>query len=357
MQSLLQNLWKKSLVLPANNIPVWDGWRGLAIMCVLVGHYMGTDFIKEDRLGVDIFFVLSGMLMSRLLFEKRVDLKTFYIRRFSRIYPALLVFVVYSFLIGLLAGWEFSLTEIVANLSFLRTYIPADPHIWSGDVPIKNLWSLNVEEHAYVLMSLMTLFIIKQSNAFKVLLSVGVMSILISLYYHATQNYNETFYLLRTESAICFIMFSASYRLYVAKNNPPVWQWMPAITLLLAGLCYLVDVPFWMSFTLPPLLLAFSINHLQQAASSFQRVLSFKWLRLLGLWSYSIYLWQQPFYEYKWAFPGPDYVVPLGLSLAAGFLSYTYVELPVRTYINNWWAVRCARALKKPIEQTTINER
>ncbi len=333
----LQQLWTDSLVIPHKNVAVWDGWRGLAILCVLIGHYMGTEFIKEDRLGVDIFFVLSGMLMAKLLFEQRIDLRTFYIRRFSRIYPALLVFVIYSFLVGFIVGWEFSFTEMVTNLTFLRTYIPADPHIWSGEVPVKNLWSLNVEEHTYVLLSLMTLLFINRNNAMKALLSVGLTSLAISLYYHATQDYNETYFLLRTESAIAFIMFSSAYRLFVAERDLQPHPWLPIISLVLAASCYLVAAPFWMSFVFPPFLLAFSVNHLQSTLKCFQQILSLKWLRILGMWSYSIYLWQQPFYEYKWAFPGPDYAIPLILSIGAGFFSYSYVELPARTAINRWW--------------------
>ena len=73
-------------------VAVWDGWRGIAISMVLCGHFYDIKWLWEDRMGVDIFFVLSGMLMSIILFDKRQSLKDFYIRRLSRIYPALLVF-------------------------------------------------------------------------------------------------------------------------------------------------------------------------------------------------------------------------------------------------------------------------
>ena len=339
---LIARLWRSTFSLPSGNVAVWDGWRGLAIACVLVGHFGQTGFIKEDRLGVDLFFALSGMLMARLLFEKRTDLKTFYVRRFSRIFPALLGFVIFCFAVASLLGWAYTPLEVLTNLSFLRTYIPADPHIWSGEVPVKNLWSLNVEEHTYVILSLLAVLALTIKQTRFALMTLGLASVGISLAYNATQNYQDTFFLLRTECAIGFIVIPAAYRLHLATTTAPrrVAAWWPPLALLLAAACYLDATPFWLSFTLPPFLLAFAINHLTDARGLFLRLLSSKSLRLLGLWSYSVYLWQQPFYEYKWALPGPYWGLPLAMSLLAGILSFALIESPVRVFINGRWERR-----------------
>ncbi|HBR96482.1 MAG TPA: hypothetical protein DD979_03775 [Gammaproteobacteria bacterium] len=340
MPTRLVTALKHSFQLPESNLPLWDGWRGLAILCVLIGHFGNTGFIKEDRLGVDIFFVLSGMLMARILFEKRTPLSTFYVRRFSRIFPALLVFVATMFSGATLVGWQFSSLEVITNLTFLRTYIPADPHIWSGNVPVKNLWSLNVEEHAYVLMSVLTLILVSTVKVSRVLLGIAVASLAISVYYELTQDYEQTYFLLRTESAICFIMFSAGYRLFVRDYGVVVHPFLPVLALLLAMSCYLVALPFWMSFVFPPVLLAFAINHIAATPEWFRCVLASRPLRLLGLWSYSIYLWQQPLFEYKWALPGPDFALPLGMAVVVGILSHALIEAPARQFINQRWARR-----------------
>ncbi|TIU24619.1 MAG: acyltransferase, partial [Mesorhizobium sp.] len=70
-----------------------DGWRGLSIALVLIGHFFPVPGINLGVLGVEFFFVLSGRLMGEILFIERFPLKKFFKRRFSRIYPALLVFV------------------------------------------------------------------------------------------------------------------------------------------------------------------------------------------------------------------------------------------------------------------------
>ena len=64
-----------------------DGWRGLAILLVLEGHFLSILPLNTGRLGVDVFFCLSGFLMSGLLFIKQQPLSIFYKRRISRVFP------------------------------------------------------------------------------------------------------------------------------------------------------------------------------------------------------------------------------------------------------------------------------
>ncbi len=110
----------------SNHIPEWDGWRGLAILLVLIGHFTFSKWVWEERMGVDVFFVLSGMLMSNILFINRMSLKDFYIRRFSRVIPALVVFLLASLAVALLLNYEFKPVELLASLVFVRTYFPAN---------------------------------------------------------------------------------------------------------------------------------------------------------------------------------------------------------------------------------------
>jgi peptidoglycan/LPS O-acetylase OafA/YrhL len=76
-----------------------DGWRGLAILGVLFDHFVTKSGINLGRFGVELFFVLSGRLMAEILFVQKMPLNVFFLRRFSRVYPALFVFVLGSGLI------------------------------------------------------------------------------------------------------------------------------------------------------------------------------------------------------------------------------------------------------------------
>jgi len=320
-------------------IVVWDGWRGLAISFLLIGHFLHTDWIWEERLGVDIFFVLSGMLMSRILFEQRMNLKHFYIRRFSRIWPVLFLFVVTIYAMATLANWEFEVREIFAQLIFIRTYYPADPHIWDGLTPTGHLWSLNVEEHAYVIMSILTVWFLRNKYAATALLTMGMLSIVLCFVRFLDPATTDDLYLIRTEHAISFIFLSAGYNLIknsLAINPAPI---TPIITFVVAVLCYLEPLPDWLSFSVSPILLAFTVNHLLISATWFQRFLNMSIMQYLGLWSFSIYIWQQPFYQFGYVIPGGN-ISSLFLSIILGAMSFYLYENPVRSWINKRWTTK-----------------
>ncbi len=319
-----------------NRVIIWDGWRGMAILLLLTGHFFDQKWIWEDRLGVDAFFVLSGMLMSEILFVKRMRLRDFYIRRFSRIIPAFFVFVLVAYAFALVARFSFESRELIASLGFFRTYYPLDPHIWASDVPIGHLWSLNVEEHAYVIMSLITLLFLRTQKAAAILTFLGLVSIGICFYYYNHKGLAPLEFRIRTESAISFVFLSAGYHLFKKRYNIQVLKYFPVLALLGAFSCYLTVMPDWLTFSVAPLLLAFSLNHIREAGFVLSGILKLKVLRVMGLWSFSIYLWQQPFYEYSWAIPGGNFVAVL-LAIGAGVLSFHFLENPARLWINQRW--------------------
>jgi peptidoglycan/LPS O-acetylase OafA/YrhL len=130
-----------------------DGWRGGAILLLLAGHFtlipnVAGHQIYTGRLGVECFFVLSGRLMAEILFVRKISLEVFYWRRASRILPAMWLFVGSVFL----AGWVYpalhvGLGDVAVALSFTANYfIPSEP--------LEHVWSLCVEEHAYILLGL-----------------------------------------------------------------------------------------------------------------------------------------------------------------------------------------------------------
>ncbi len=321
-----------------NRVHSWDGWRGLAITLVLCGHFYDIEWLWEDRMGVDVFFVLSGMLMSKILFEKRLSLKDFYIRRLSRIFPVLVVYITAIYCISWLYSIDFRFTEIFASLFFLRTYLPADPGIWDTKVAIGHLWSLNVEEHAYIILSLITLFMVNARRIAVVLLILGTLTLLLSAH-HYKNSAPEDFplYLIRTESAVVFIFFSAGYGLLRRQLHWSLPSWVPVLCMAGTVVCYAQQLPLWLIFSVSPILLAIAVNHLDTVPKFVDVILTFPVLRYLGLWSYSIYLWQQFFYEYAWAFPYSKILAPT-LAVVAGVISYYMLENPIRQYINNRWS-------------------
>ena len=285
--------------------------------------------------GGGCFFGLSGMLMSVILFEKRMSLRDFYIRRLSRIFPVFFVCVIAMFSAGVVLSQGFSAAELFASLTFMRTYLPAEPGIWESGLSIGHLWSLNVEEHAYIFLSLTTLLFVDRRFIGFGLLAVGLGLVLLCLYRYSQLSESEfRLYLIRTESAVVFILFSAGYGLLARYYKISVPKAVPVSCVLLALMCYVEAAPLWLIASVSPVLLALAVNHLDDMPALVKKVLSNRVIRYFGLWSYSIYLWQQLFYENAWRFPGGLYTA-LILAVLTGVASYYLLEQPVRRWINN----------------------
>jgi peptidoglycan/LPS O-acetylase OafA/YrhL len=142
------------------NIPYLDGWRGLSIIFVLLAHFFPIQFSSLGELGVLLFFVLSGFLMSDLLFIRKISIISFFVKRFSRVLPTfwlfIFVMVIYSAYIQK-NYYHVTFYEILNTLIFLRTYFPDSVSIWSENWPIGHVWSLNVEEHSYVYLAIVAM--------------------------------------------------------------------------------------------------------------------------------------------------------------------------------------------------------
>lgn len=314
-----------------------DGWRGLAIVLVLQAHFVPLRFFAySGRLGVDVFFCLSGLLISQLLFVQRVPLSTFYRRRVSRILPVFIVYVLVVYAGAYLAGDPYPWSQFVYTMTFLRTYLPQGVSIIGSGIPISHLWSLNVEEHCYVAMSALTLVTVMRGRAALVLIGTGLLSMVTYIVYRRMPHFAPTDWDLHTEVMASHILLSAGYRLVRDRVAPWVQPWMPIVAFSLAAVCYLNGASARSFNLLSPFLLAFSVNHLGAVPKLIRRMLAFRPLRLMGLWSYSIYLWQQPFFNYRSEVPGGPTVACIAAILVA-LLSFYMLENPVRSWLNSRW--------------------
>lgn len=322
-------------VVPAHTTYL-DGWRGIAIALVLEAHFFNLLPLDAGRMGVDVFFCLSGFLMSGVLFLQRQGLRKFYKRRISRIVPIFVVFVLMIYAFAYSQGLAFTGIEFVSTLVFLRTYIPVNPGIWSSAIPIGHLWSLNIEEHSYIFMSTLILLSAMRGREGWILLASGMACIAIGVLYVKLGSSAPTWGSLGTEVAASHLLISAGYRLLRERFKPLVPSWLPLLTLAAALLCYSKIVPWWCSSLISPFLLAFTVNHLSETGKWFKSLLGMPALRLLGIWSYSIYLWQQPFYSYRNVFPGGS-AFALVCAMLTALLSFYVLEKPCRSWLNKHW--------------------
>jgi peptidoglycan/LPS O-acetylase OafA/YrhL len=341
------------------NLPYLDGWRGLAIIAVLVSHF-GIHYYRTwmGTVGVQLFFVLSGYLMANLLFIKEVRLPSFFMRRLSRILPTLFVFVPAMAVYAYFRTNHFPrLSEFISTLVFLRTYFPFDINILESTWPVGNLWSLNVEEHSYIFLAAVAVVARYVNRAW-----VTVLLLLLSaaavffcvLYYPSHPPGGAAPWYARSECASLGLVAAAAIRVFrhacTVNSIGRLDYW---VTLTCIGVAIIFHTTYQyrgLHFSLAPLLLAIAINFLDRAPHIMRRLLSIRVIRWFGKCSFSMYLWQQPFYIAVIAYEIPNWIgVILGVALGAA--SFYLIEDPARKWINSGgWR-------SKPVEAPEETER
>lgn len=334
------------------NIAYLDGWRGLAIGCLLVGHFFPVPGMNLGAIGVDLFFVLSGFLMARLLFINSVPLPLFYKRRASRIFPAMFFFLAAIVIAYLALGSPIDWPEVVSAALFMKNYFPGQPG--AAVMPFGHIWSLCVEEHSYIVLSLVAIGV--RARWFSAKSAIGVLTLVLALagigYWLTYRGAHLEFDRWIRSEVSAFGIFASAFLLMFFQGRKIPRLPLPALPLLV-GVGFAMH---WWSVPAPVQTIfgvgafALAVNLLKEAPPLLHRVLSFMPLRQLGLWSFSIYLWQQPFYLYVNR-AGMSPWLGVGLSIIAGIVSYYCLENPVRAYLNRIWATPRAGVVDQGVAQ------
>lgn len=171
-------------------MPALDGWRAISILLVLISHG-GLGHIIPGGLGVTIFFFISGFLITSLLISElqtseNVSLGKFYLRRFWRLSPPLLIYVTISIVYIYIIQGELNLHEVFSAIFYFANYYSIYWHFESlpfAPSPLKILWSLAIEEHYYLFFApLLAFFAYTPRKLFHLILLLIITPIIIRCY-------------------------------------------------------------------------------------------------------------------------------------------------------------------------------
>lgn len=324
--------------------PELDGLRGIAILLVLL-HHAGIPVIHGGHIGVDIFFVLSGFLITALLFQEyerygRISLKNFYIRRLLRLTPALalLLTLLGAYTIAAKSGAELVKTgkAIVYTALYLSDFALAFDFAKLG--ALEHTWSLAIEEHFYLLYPLaLVLLLGKRMSRRTIFALFGILIIAITvhrtfLWGPSSQEVNRVFYGFDTRAD--GLLIGCLLGLIASWGKLPSIKWFlalpAALTLFFGGIFVSWDSALY-AYGLPvinlstALVLAFALN----VRTGF---LANKTLVWIGTISYGLYLWHNLIFilvreritESPWG------ILVLGsiVSVACAALSFYLLEKP-----------------------------
>ncbi|WP_145483279.1 acyltransferase family protein [Yersinia rohdei] len=340
-----------------------DGLRAVAVISVLLYHVkfslFGYEVFKGGFLGVDIFFVLSGYLITTIIFTQMnagvFSLKDFFIRRIKRILPAmvavLLVSSVFAFYFLLPDSLVIYVKTLLASLFFVSNlyFFGEDTYVSDSSEykPLLHTWSLSVEWQFYLIFPFLCLWLFKRfkNKKLTIIFSLFLLSLVLSNIL-AYRQPNFAFYML--PSRMWELMAGSIVAIIILENKLNVgkiyYKVFPVVGLVLITLSILFinDGMLHPSvITLIPVLgtcLIILFSRDKNLASNF---LSLKPMIFIGAISYSIYLWHQPlfvFYRIKIGEIGMSTsILLILLSIVISVLSFYLIEKPFRTKQLSRW--------------------
>jgi len=366
---------KKIAALPKVNrtrhMPSLDGWRGIAILSVLACHGSAGMSLKNSPIwnairpilargyhGVDLFFGISGFLICTRLLEGedqegKIDLRTFYIRRFFRIAPLFLLY--FSILAALKFAGQLDLNfhSWLSGLLLIQTY-----SVKSTDINwyVGHIWSLAVEEHFYLIFPALLVLIGQKSKARAGILTLSALGV--ALWRSLEYKYQLLPQLLpgigfysRTDIVLDFLLFSAGMAVVWRKDLMPgllkdlVQNRYSALIFALLYALVLWKEPHFSMLLEAILISMLLVSTLDGQTPLLSPILKNPILAWVGKISYSLYLWnnlfllpleEKPLPALNWMqTPITNGLLLFGLSA----LSYTALEKPM---------INLGRRLSKP---------
>jgi peptidoglycan/LPS O-acetylase OafA/YrhL len=321
-----------------------DGWRAVAIVIVVISHARSPLFMRPGwvhdlapfgRLGVDIFFAISGLLIcGRLLDEAEqtgIDLRAFYVRRAFRILPPYLLYLGALGLLNAAGAVALTPVDFFVSVVFVRNYLMTGLSLYTN-----HFWSLAVEEHFYLLWpsALRTIGPRRSIGAaLFVCFAVTVWRGILVRSPHLLALFPRTGVLWQTDTRIDALLWGCVAALGMRWLAPFLSRWSltwPILFVLaFAAARHAPLQPLVYAIGFSALVLSTVLN--QRSLTS--RVLELSPVRWVGRISYSLYIWQTLFFEQEsptgvlgWFQRPPLNVVAL---IACATASYYFVEKPM----------------------------
>jgi peptidoglycan/LPS O-acetylase OafA/YrhL len=339
-----------------------EGLRGAAVLLVL-GFHAGVPGVAGGYVGVDVFFVISGFLITGLLWRELSDtgaisFSQFYTRRIRRLLPAAglvliataaAILVLIPFLDWPRFGWD--ITSAAAYVSNFRFALDSTDYLAAelAQSPVLQYWSLSVEEQFYLIwpIALVGLWAIaRRIPAVKMKIMAGGLAVIAVLSLAATMVLTTSaqpwaFFMMPTRAWEFAVGGLVALWLMSGRKTPRglglAAGWLGIVAVLTAGAVFSISTAFPGTAALLPVL---GTGALLLAGAGYHRwgvssALRVSWLRAIGRISYAWYLWHWPFLVIGAVVFGSrldlwQSVALVGLSWVPAYLTYRFVENPIR---------------------------
>ncbi len=333
-----------------------DGLRALAVLSVILFH-INAHWIPGGFLGVDIFFVISGYLITLILTKEvdethKVNISNFYKRRIKRIIPALLFVLIPTFLVGFFFLAPTALLSLsksmiwaffsAANIYFFSSIDTGYFASGSNELPLLHLWSLGVEEQFYILWPFVVLLLLNYIKSINTRIVLSSILFLASLWWaHSiiVSNHSFAYYMLPTRvwelvagAMVAFLVHSG----FRTKSFVNELMALIGILIIILSFIFVSESDPVPGLAAVPVIIGVALLIL--SGISYQtfvgRMLSMKILVSIGLVSYSAYLWHWPVLAYlRYNLIHIDVSMAIAViifTFIMATISYFFIETPLR---------------------------
>ena len=333
--------------------PDIDGLRAIAVLSVLIFHAF-PEWLSGGFVGVDVFFVISGYLISTIIFEnldqKRFSFKEFYVRRINRIFPALFLVLIASYVFGwlnLLADDFAQLGKHIAGgagfVSNLILWNESGYFDKAAEVkPLLHLWSLGIEEQFYIFWPLFVYWIYRwpKQVLLAIVLVAGASFILnvTTIYSYPIATFYSPltrFWELLIGSLLAYWTLYSSSVIRVTNTQKNIASVVGLALIILAALVLNPKSLFPGWWALLPTVGAALLIAAGPNAWCNRHILSLRVMVWVGLISFPLYLWHWPLLALARIQEGEtlaftDRVILMSIAIILSWGTYQFVEKPIR---------------------------
>jgi peptidoglycan/LPS O-acetylase OafA/YrhL len=332
--------------------PDIDGLRAIAVLLVVIFHFKLVSGGKSGFIGVDIFFVISGFLITAIITKQldagRFSFRSFYLHRIRRLAPALFAVLILVMLAGSFTLFPAELVELSKQVLASQLYV-ANIYYWKNisyfglnadNVYLLHTWSLAVEEQFYLIYPLVVFLVYRHFKRYLwVVLALALAaSFFLNLLFVAAKP-EATFYLLPTRAWELLVGSMALYMTtrYSASRNVNELLGIVGIGLIAVGVVTFHEgIHFPGAFALIPTLGAACLIVSGSSTGTYvSRMLSVRPVVYIGRISYTLYLVHWPMNVFSKQIFGPDYTESLRIlmflfSIVLSMVIFHAIENPVR---------------------------
>jgi peptidoglycan/LPS O-acetylase OafA/YrhL len=334
----------------SNYRPDIDGLRAIAVIAVVLFH-AGLPGLPGGYAGVDVFFVISGFLITQIIYREieasEFSFVRFYERRVRRILPALFALLIFTSIASLVL-LPYDLKQYGKSLAAVPAFLSNFLFWWGGGgyfgnlsatPPLLHTWSLAIEEQFYILFPIALVFLSRFGRRAVVggILILGAISFSLSIEV-MLHNPWDAFYMPYTRAweLMCGAFVAMTIKPMRSAPASNLMALLGIVMILAAVFSFTQDVHFPGYLALVPCIGTALVIYGGVSPTLVGKVLGFGPVAFLGLISYSLYLWHWPlivlvsYYVLNPAWVPAAKMVAAGVSFPAAYLSWRFIERPFR---------------------------